>query len=167
MNDVVLVHGTTQSASGFRRLADALHQRGHRAVALDVPSGAASTSAGYAGLLAAQLPADYDRPIVVAHSAAGLLLPALARKLNAAHQVWLAAAVADYAGRRSLLAEIQQDPLDVMNPEWLGIDPTGDPVLATYFLFHDADLATLQEALPTVSACDLTAVYAETPTVAL
>ena len=88
-------------------------------------------------------PAVPDRPIVVAHSAAGLLLPALARMLNAAHQVWLAAAVADYAGRRSLLAEIQQDPLDVMNPEWLGIDPTGDPVLATYFLFHDADLATL------------------------
>jgi hypothetical protein len=35
--------------------------------------------------------------------------------------------------------------------------------LATYFLFHDADLATLRQALPTVSRCDLSAVYAEAP----
>jgi hypothetical protein len=35
--------------------------------------------------------------------------------------------------------------------------------LATYFLFHDASLATLQQALPTLSRCDLSAVYAETP----
>lgn len=164
MADVVLVHGTTQSSSGFRRLINSLDRRGHRAVAVDVPSGAASTSEGYARLLAAQIPAGFDRPLLVAHSAAGLLMPALARELNAAHQVWLAAAVADYVGRRSLLAEIQQGPLDVLNTEWAGIDPTSDPVLATYFLFHDANLATLKEALLTVSACDLSAVYAETPT---
>lgn len=42
--------------------------------------------------------------------------------------------------------------------------PVRDPVQATYFLFHDANLATLQEALLTVSACDLSAVYTETPT---
>lgn len=55
--------------------------------------------------------------VVVAHSAAGLLLPALARHLDARHQVWLAAAVADHAGRRSLLAEIREDPFAVLNPE--------------------------------------------------
>lgn len=78
--------------------------------------------------------------MVLAHSAAGLLLPALARHLDAVHQIWLAAAVADYPGRRSLLVELQTDPEAMFNPEWLGIDPTSDPVLATYFLFHDADL---------------------------
>jgi hypothetical protein len=44
-----------------------------------------------------------------------------------------------------------------------GWTPPSDPVLATYFLFHDADLATLRQALPTVARCDLTAIYAETP----
>ncbi|MQA04959.1 MAG: alpha/beta fold hydrolase [Streptosporangiales bacterium] len=34
--------------------------------------------------------------------------------------------------------------------EWLGVDPTADPVLATYFLFHDCDLETLQWALTTL-----------------
>lgn len=31
-------------------------------------------------------------------------------------------------------------------------DPTTDPVLATYFLFHDCDLATLRWALTTLRA---------------
>lgn len=163
MTDVVLVHGTTQSATGFRELVSALEDLGHRAVAVDVPGGTASTSTGYARLLGKQVPSDIHRPTVVAHSAAGLLLPALARHLDAVHQVWLAAAVADYTGGRSLLTEVQENPQAVFNPEWIGVDPSQDPVLATYFLFHDADLTTLQSALATVSTCDLSAVYAETP----
>lgn len=51
----------------------------------------------------------------------------------------------------------------MVNEEWIGVDPTTDPVLATYFLFHDADLASLRAALPTLSHCDLSSVYAETP----
>ena len=47
----------------------------------------------------------------------------------------------------------------------MGVDPTADPVLATYFLFHDADLAGLRAALSTVARCDLSQVYGETPTV--
>ncbi|MGH3446512.1 MAG: hypothetical protein ACRDP4_02700 [Nocardioidaceae bacterium] len=31
-------------------------------------------------------------------------------------------------------------------------------------MFHDADLATRQAALPTVARCDLSAMYAEVPT---
>jgi hypothetical protein len=58
---------------------------------------------------------------------------------------------------------VTADPLAVVNHEWLGVDPSTDPVLASYFLFHDADLATLREALSTVAMCDLSAIYAETP----
>ena len=76
--------------------------------------------------------------------------------------MWLAAAVADYHGRRSLLEEIRQDPLAVFKPEWVGIDSTTDPVLATYFLFHDTDLDTLRTPPATVAPCDLSRVYAET-----
>jgi pimeloyl-ACP methyl ester carboxylesterase len=40
----------------------------------------------------------------------------------------------------------------VFNGGWLGADPTRDPVLAAYFLFHDCDLASLQWGLATVRA---------------
>ncbi len=36
-------------------------------------------------------------------------------------------------------------------------------MVASYFLFHDADLATLRAALDTVALCDLSALYAEVP----
>ncbi|TCP54240.1 alpha/beta hydrolase family protein [Tamaricihabitans halophyticus] len=163
--DIVLVHGTTQSAAGFEPLVAALAARGRRACTVDIPSAGANSAAEYAELLAAQLPADLDSPVVAAHSAAGLVLPATAKRLAARHQVWLAAAVADFAGGRSLLDELRQDPTAMFHAEWLGVDPTSDPVLATYFLFHDADLATLRAALSTVAGCDLSTVYAEAPTI--
>jgi hypothetical protein len=163
MSDIVLVHGTTQSAAGFAGLVAALAERGHRALTVDVPSAAGATAGEYARLLAAQLPADLDDPVVVAHSAGGLLLPALAGAIGARHQVWLAAVVADHAGRRSFLAELRTDPPAVVNPDWLGVDPVAEPGLATYFLFHDAELAALRTALRTLAHCDLSAVYEEVP----
>lgn len=163
MIDVVLVHGTTQSSAGFNRLVAALQRRGHRTFAVDAPSNAAATATDYATLLAAQLPDDIDRPVVAAHSAGGLLLPALARRLDARHQVWLAAAVPDYVGGRSFIGEVRDDPAAVVNLDWRGVDPTSDPALATHFLFHDADPAAVEEALPTVQIFDWDTVYAEIP----
>lgn len=119
MSDIVLVHGTTQSAAGFAWLVTALERAGHRSICLDVPSAAATTAARYAELLASQVPADLDRPVVVAHSAAGLLLPTLARRLDARRQVW-PAAVADYRGQRSLFEELRHDPLSVFKPSGWG-----------------------------------------------
>jgi pimeloyl-ACP methyl ester carboxylesterase len=163
MSDVVLVHGTTQSPAGFAALMSALRARGHRVMAVDVPSAAADTAAGYAELLARQLPPDLDRPVVAAHSAGGLLLPALAQRLDARHQVWIAAVVPDFRGGRSFVAEAKQDAGQVINPDWIGLDPTTDAVAATYFLFHDADYAALRRALPTLVDCDLSAVYNAVP----
>ena len=163
MADLVLVHGTTQSPAGFAPLVAALADRGHRALA-PVLSGDADTGiAEHVEHLTAQLPGDLAGPVVLAHSGAGLLLPALARALDAVHQIWLAAAVPDYHGRRSLLAELQDSDFAAFNPEWIGIDPTTDPALATYFLFHDADLAGLRHGLETLARTDLTAVFHETP----
>jgi hypothetical protein len=164
MADVVLVHGTTQAAAGFAALAAALRGRGHRALAVDVPDGAPS-AADCAAAIVAQLPDDLDRPVVLAHSAAGLVLPAVAERVDAAHQVWSAAVVPDHRGGRSFRTELRADPTAVVNPEWIGADPAADPVLATYFLFHDADLATLRAALPTVVRGDLAALYDEVPAV--
>lgn len=157
------MHGTTQTAAGFWRLAQALARRGYRPLTVNVPSATTSSSREYAELLARQLPPDTNRPIVVGHSAAGLLLPALAERVDAVCQVWLAASVPDYTGGRSLLDEIRTDPTAMFHHEWIGIDPSSDPVAATYFLFHDAELATLRQALPTVAVCSLSAMYAEVP----
>ena len=163
MVDVVLVHGTTQNAAGFAPLVAVLRERGHRAVTVDVPGGAPGTIAEHAEILAAQLPDDLERPVVLAHSAGGLLLPALARVLDARHQVWIAAAVADFAGRRSLLAEIREDPALVIQPPWMGVDPTGDPGLANHFLLDDTDPATLAAAMPSMVYTDISPLWSQIP----
>jgi hypothetical protein len=165
VSDIVLVHGTTQSAAGFGGLVAALEKLGHRVLAPQVPCGAAASAAGYADLLAGALPGDLREPVVVAHSAGGLLLPALAARVGARHQVWLAAAVADYAGGRGFRLELRADPPAVVNPDWIGVDPTADHERAAFFLFHDADPDQLREALGTLAICDLDAVYDEVPTV--
>ncbi|MBV9011558.1 MAG: alpha/beta hydrolase [Pseudonocardiales bacterium] len=163
MADLVLIHGSTQSPAGFGPLVAALAERGHRAFTPWIRGEPTASAVEHAEVLTAQLPADLVAPVVLAHSAAGLLLPAVARRLDAVHQIWLAAAVADYPNRRSLLTELQADPQAMVNPEWLGVDPTTDPVLATYFLFHDAGLAALRHGLATLHATDLSGVYAEVP----
>ncbi|UIJ61757.1 hypothetical protein LWP59_09095 [Amycolatopsis acidiphila] len=50
-----------------------------------------------------------------------------------------------------------------MNPEWAGLteQPTTDPGAATYFLFHDCDLATLRWGLSTLRLWYPAAVYDE------
>lgn len=163
MADLVLVHGTTQSPAGFGPLVAALAGHGHRALAPGLSTEADAGIAEHVTHLAAQLPDDVARPVVLAHSGAGHLLPALARALNAVHQIWLAAAIPDYRGRRSMLAELQDSDFAAFNPEWIGIDPTTDSAMATYFLFHDADLAGLRHGLETLARTDLTTVFHETP----
>lgn len=164
--DIVLVHGSTQSPTGFDGLARALRLRKHRVVIADLPTHEATWTAGqFAGFVAQHQAGQVEEPVVVAHSASGLLLPSISAALGARHQVWLAAAVADYAGQRSLLDELNTDAAAMFNPEWLSADPTHDPVLATYFLFHDCDLAGLRAALDTVRACDLRGALGEVPPV--
>lgn len=163
MADLVLVHGTTQSPAGFGPLVAALAERGHRALTPGLSTNAEAGIAEHVAHLTAQLPDDLDRPTVLAHSGAGHLLPALARALDAVHQIWIAAAVPDHRGRRSMLAELQDSDFAAFQPEWIGIDPTTDRGLATYFLFHDADLAALRHGLETLARTDLTGVFHETP----
>lgn len=164
VSDVVLIHGSTQSPSGFDGLASALRSRGHRVLLADLPTDEPTwTATRFAEVVAGQHLRHVDAPIVVAHSASGLLLPSIGSALGARHQVWMAAAVPDFVGRRSLMEELGSEPTKVFNPEWVGVDPTADPVLATYLLFHDCRLAGLQAALPTLRPCDLRGAYTETP----
>jgi pimeloyl-ACP methyl ester carboxylesterase len=164
--DWVLLHGTGQGPAGWERLISVLEDRGHRAFAVDFPTDRPDLSADdYAGIAADQVGAAVNAPAVVAHSGAGLLLPAVADAVGARHLVWLAAVVADFAGGVSFADEIQTSVPDIATQEWrtFGRESTEDPVVATYFGFHDCDLETLRWAVTTTRRFYPEAAYAETP----
>lgn len=153
-----MLHGTTQSPTGWERLNAALAARGHQCQSVDLTKVAADSPAVvYAEDLAEKL--GVTSPVVVAHSGSGLLLPLIARALHAIHQVFLAAWIPN--GKQSLIAELDVDPTGIFHGDWRGKDPTGDADVARHFLFHDCDVATTIWALSTLRPFDLGAVYGE------
>lgn len=159
--DFVLVHGTTQSPSGWDRVVDGLTARGHRAFAVDLPDDEPECVADdYARMVADQV--DVSDPVVVAHSGGGLVLPAVGRRLGARHLVWLAAVVPDFAGGRSLLEQIAAERDTMFGPEWPRWNGE-DPTEAAYFLFHSCDLDTLRWALGTLRPWRPAGAYGERP----
>jgi pimeloyl-ACP methyl ester carboxylesterase len=164
--DFVLLHGTGQGPAGWERLISVLEGRGHRAFAVDFPTDRPELRADdYAGIAADQVGAAVHEPAVVAHSGAGLLLPAVADAVGARHLVWLAAAVPDFVGGMSFAAQIQASAPDIASEEWrtAGPESTYDPLVAAYFAFHDCDLETLRWGVTTMRLFYPEAVYAETP----
>ncbi|UMP00322.1 alpha/beta fold hydrolase [Amycolatopsis sp. EV170708-02-1] len=146
--DFVLVHGTTQSPAGWDRVAKLLTATGHRPIAVDLLTPVEPRVEGYAQHARDQY--DGERPVVVAHSGAGVLLPAIAEALDARALVWLAAYIPDFAGGRSLRDEAR----DVLEPDWIGVDPAADPAKASEFLFHDCDPETERLALDSLRLFD-------------
>ena len=146
--DFLLVHGSTQGPGGYDRLAAALQGRGHRTVAADLPVDRPEwTAAQYAEVARGQA-AGLTEPVLVVHSAAGVVAPAIAAAVGARHVAWLGAVVPDPG--RSVMDELAADP-GMFGAEWH--DWTGDlagaPAETAYFLFHDCDLRTLRWALST------------------
>jgi pimeloyl-ACP methyl ester carboxylesterase len=159
--DVVLVHGTTQAPSGWRLLGESLERRGYRVTLVDLPADQPELTADDLAESAATQCEGVSEPVVVAHSAGGLLLPAIGRRLDAAHLVWLSATVPDLTGERSFAEEVRAYGDRMFHAEWLSLtEPaTADPVLSAYFLFHDCDLPRLRWALSTVRLFYPAAVY--------
>lgn len=149
--EFVLVHGSTQSPAGWDRLATALSTRGHQIMAIDLPPGRPEwTVADYAREASGQAGGPTGRRVVVGHSAAGVLLPAIAAATQARAVVWLAAYIPDLVGRHSMAEDIAAHRDAIFHADWLGVDPTGDPGLAVRFLFHDCDQPTRHWALGTL-----------------
>lgn len=147
----VLVHGTTQSPAGWDRLVGELHARGHGAATVDLSGDEQDwTPAAYARHAAAQVGDIRERPVVVAHSGAGVLLPAIAETTGAAVAVWLAAYLPDLTGGASMLDDIKARRETMFHGDWLGADPVSDPGAALRFLFHDCDPPVRQWALGTL-----------------
>jgi len=151
MTAFVLVHGTTQSPAGWDRLAGELRGRGHAATAIDLPTDKPEwMPVDYARDSAAQAAQAGASPVVVAHSGAGVLLPAIAEAVGAVAAVWLAAYLPDFAGGQSMVDDIKARRDAMFHPDWLGVDPTADRQLALRFLFHDCDPQVQQWALGTL-----------------
>jgi pimeloyl-ACP methyl ester carboxylesterase len=141
-----LVHGSTQSAAGWDRLVDELDRRGHVAIAPTLPSNVPDASATrYAEAIRRALPIDVSEIIVVANTASGLFLPLVALHSRVRQIVFLAAVIPKIGA--SLIDQLRAEP-DMMNPEWVGKDPTSDEI-ATHFLFHDCTRETARWALTT------------------
>lgn len=151
MTAFVLVHGTTQSPAGWDRLTGELSGRGHGVTAIDLPTDKPDwTPSDYARDAASQAGSADAPVVVVAHSGAGVLLPAIAEAVGGATAVWLAAYVPDFTGGHSMLDDIKAQRDAMFNPDWPGADPTADPQLALRFLFHDCDPQVQQWALRTL-----------------
>jgi pimeloyl-ACP methyl ester carboxylesterase len=142
-----LVHGSTQSASGWDLLVAELDRRGHRTIvptlAADEPDASASR---YADRIVHVLPADASDVIVVAHSAGGLFLPLVPPRRTVRQIVFLAAVIPKIG--TSLSEQFQSEP-GMLNPEWIGKDPIASDEVALQFLFHDCTPETARWALTT------------------
>jgi hypothetical protein len=97
--------------------------------------------------------------VVVGHSGAGLLLPAIASAAGAKMQAYLAAFVPD--GSRSLMDELNENATAIFNADWIGVDPTADHDAARSFLFHDCSPEVADWAVTTLRAFVPASVYSE------
>ncbi len=163
--DLVLVHGSTQAPGGWDRLVGQLAARGHRAVAVDLPTDAPELSSADYAAIAADQAAGLSAPVAVAHSLGGLLLPGIGRAVGARHLLWLATLVPDFVDGRSARAQIQDNGRAMFTDEWhtWDEDVVTAPAVSSYFLFHDCDLATLRWALPHLRLFQPRAVLDESP----
>lgn len=119
-----LVHGSTQNASCWDLLVPELGRRGHECVRVDLPADEPDASAArYAEIISQAIPENRGDVIVVAHSASGLFLPLVTQKRRITRMVFLASVIPQIG--KSLLDQLPDDP-EMLNPDWIGKDPTKD-----------------------------------------
>jgi pimeloyl-ACP methyl ester carboxylesterase len=146
MSTFALVHGAWHGAWCFERLAPALEARGHRAVAVDLPSDdATATFETYADVVARALEEEGDDVALVGHSLAGLTIPLVASRRPLRRLIYLCALVP--VPGRSFLDQREIDT-DMLFPEYLAgmSDPDAqgrrrwvDGELAREVLYADCD----------------------------
>jgi len=158
----VLVHGSGQNAASWDEVARLLRARGHAVVAPELPKD--EPELGLAGHAARIEAAVRDpRPVLVAHSLCGVLLPLVAARVDCALLVFLAAVLPEPG--RSVRQQHAADP-DMFWPAWIQagarwFDPRESEGLAREFLFHDCAAEVLPWALRTVEPMQTRALVVE------
>ena len=150
MSLFILVHGSVQSAEGWKLLIPELEKRGHMTLTTNLPTTEPQASATrYADVIVQSIDqTDYDLRdmVVVAHSASGMFLPLVAAQRPIGHMVFLAALVPKIGV--SILEQFRADR-SMFNPEWVGKNPVEDEGVARRFLFHDCAPGIIDWALKT------------------
>jgi pimeloyl-ACP methyl ester carboxylesterase len=107
----VLIHGAWHGAWCWERLEAALAQRGHRSVAVDLPSeDPASTFATYADAVLAAVPTgtDADDLVVVGHSLGAMVVPLVAAAHPGATSVFLCGVIPNVLGASEATPPMEQ-----------------------------------------------------------
>lgn len=147
----VLVHGCAQSAQGWDLVKAELERRQHAVITPELPAGEPDSSASrYAEVIASAIP-EYEKPVVVAHSASGWFLPLVASLRSVRRMVFLAAAVPKIG---TSFMELFEAETDMINPAWMGKDPRTEAI-ADEFLFHDCPPQRLPWAHATIRVLNL------------
>jgi pimeloyl-ACP methyl ester carboxylesterase len=141
-----LVHGAWHGAWCFERLAPALEARGHRVVAMDLPSDdPAATFETYADAVLEALGGEVGDVVLVGHSLAGHTIPIVASRFPVRRLVYLCALVP--VPGRSFVEQLESDP-DMLFPDYLNgmSDPDAqgrprwiDETLARQIMYADCD----------------------------
>jgi len=141
--DFVLIHGSYHGAWCWDLVVPELERRGHRVAAADLPvSDPHATAPAYADAVIRAADGMY-RPVVVAHSMAGLIAPLVAEQRPVSRLVFLAAMLP--IPGVSINEQRGTEPIDGLEPpsvaEWTDL---GDdlwmvgPTTARELFFHDA-----------------------------
>ena len=93
MTTFVLVHGSGDGGWAWHLVQRALHDRGHEALAPDLPTDREEATWEDCVDVLTAAAAGAEDPVVVGHSSGGFVVPLVAQRLNAALQVFLAAMV--------------------------------------------------------------------------
>jgi hypothetical protein len=136
--------------SGWQLLTAGLTERGHCVRSVDLPADLPELLAEDRGEIVGRQCGVVYQLAVVAHSAAGPLLPSVSRRLDASHLVWLSSTIPDPTGQFSLAKIYVGHGPETLNAEWLKLKqpPTVDPIVSATS-FHDCDLQTLRSSLST------------------
>ena len=161
MSIFCLVHGAGQGAWCWDLLIPELEERGHKAVAMDLPIEDPSASlSDFADAVLRSLPKDEDDIILVGHSMAGTVIPIVALQRPVRKLVFLAALI-PYPGtstvdqfyedvpdmmkaagcdrpEESKLEKFRDEP-DMYEPASLGKNPSESEAAAMELFFHDCD----------------------------
>jgi pimeloyl-ACP methyl ester carboxylesterase len=154
MATFALVHGAWHGRWCWERLVPELEARGHRALAMDLPSDdPEATFEAYADVVAEHLAAaGADDAILVGHSMAGPAIPLVPQRRPVRRLVYLCA-VAPNPGM-SVAQQLAEE--DVLAHEYMeirgelladGVTRWADPEKARRFMYADCDAADAQAAI--------------------
>jgi len=150
--DFVLVHGAYHGGWCWERLCPELERLGHRTLAVDLPIDDPTAGAAEYAAAALEQMADRERPVVVGHSMAGLVIPLVAAKRPVRRLIFVAALLPKVGGSvtEQRAAERVDGHVPLASTEWTEVEPglwTIGGNTARELFFHDVPRAVADRAI--------------------